>query len=71
MRSSTRDTSKGILHEAKGKVKETTGKAFGNVSLETEGKAEKIVGKVQKNTGKAEKNIEDDLDVETSRRGKY
>ncbi|WP_239028026.1 CsbD family protein [Geomonas subterranea] len=52
-------------------MKETTGKIFGNVSLEAEGKAEKIAGKVQKHAGKAEKNIEEDLDVKETRRGKY
>lgn len=36
---------KGRTDEAKGKVKETTGKALGDKSMEYKGKAEKVAGK--------------------------
>lgn len=52
------------MHELKGKFKEGAGKISHNVSLETEGKAEKIAGKVQKNVGKAERKVESDLERE-------
>ena len=55
MRSSTKDKIKGTLHEAKGKVKEETGKAVGNPDLQDRGTGEKIAGKVQKKVGDVEK----------------
>ncbi len=42
---------KGRANEAKGKVKEVTGRAVGNEKLEREGKAENLGGKVQSKYG--------------------
>lgn len=55
MKSSTNDKIKGSLHEAKGKVKEETGKAIGNPDMEDRGTAEKIAGKIEKKTGDVKK----------------
>ena len=41
----------GSAKQVKGAVKQAVGKAIGNVKLESEGKADKIVGKVQNTVG--------------------
>jgi uncharacterized protein YjbJ (UPF0337 family) len=58
MKESTKDKIEGTLHEAKGKVKEETGKAIGNPDLQDRGTGEKIAGKVQKKVGDVEKVFE-------------
>jgi uncharacterized protein YjbJ (UPF0337 family) len=55
MRSSTKDKIKGNLLEARGKVKETSGKAVGNRDLTDRGTGEKVAGKVQKKIGDIKK----------------
>lgn len=55
MNSSGKDKLKGGLHEAKGKIKEETGKMTGNQDLEARGVAEKSAGKVQNKTGDVKK----------------
>lgn len=55
MKSSTKDKTEGMFHEAKGKVKEVTGKIIDNPNLEAEGKSEKIGGKVQEKIGEVKK----------------
>ena len=45
------DQVKGRIRTAKGKVKETAGKLFGNKSLERKGKVEQLGGKVQSGYG--------------------
>lgn len=55
MDSSTSDKIKGSLHEAKGKIKEETGKVTGNRDLEGRGAAEKTGGKVEKKVGDVKK----------------
>ncbi len=55
MKSSTKDKIKGGLREAKGKVKEETGKAIGNPNLRDRGADEKVAGKVQKKMGDVKK----------------
>jgi uncharacterized protein YjbJ (UPF0337 family) len=55
MRSSTKDKIKGSLREAKGKVKEESGKAVGNPNLQDRGTGEKVAGKVQKKIGDVKK----------------
>lgn len=55
MRSSTKDKIKGSLREAKGKVKEESGKAIGNPNLRDRGTGEKVAGKVQKKVGDVKK----------------
>jgi uncharacterized protein YjbJ (UPF0337 family) len=46
-----KDRIKGSAEQAKGAVKETAGKVFGDKKLETEGKTEKAAGKVQNAVG--------------------
>lgn len=48
-----KDQVKGGLEEAKGKVKEVTGKVVGNKRLEAEGDVEQVAGKIQKTYGDA------------------
>jgi uncharacterized protein YjbJ (UPF0337 family) len=55
MKPSTKDNAEGKMHQVKGKVKETVGKAVGNQDLEAEGKVEKLHGKVQEKLGQVEK----------------
>jgi uncharacterized protein YjbJ (UPF0337 family) len=55
MKESTKDKIEGTLHEAKGKVKEETGKAIGNPDLQDRGTGEKVAGKIQKKVGDVEK----------------
>jgi len=55
VKSSTRDTVEGKMHQAKGAIKEVAGKMVNNRDLEVEGKVEKIDGKVQKKIGQIEK----------------
>ena len=58
MKESTKDKMEGTLHEAKGKVKEESGKAIGNPDLQDRGTGEKVAGKVQKKVGDIEKVFE-------------
>jgi uncharacterized protein YjbJ (UPF0337 family) len=55
MKSSTKDKIQGTLREAKGKVKEESGRAIGNPNLTDRGTGEKIAGKVQKKIGDVKK----------------
>ena len=55
MKSSTRDKTEGKMHQVKGKIKETVGKAVGNEDLEDEGKSENLEGKVQEKVGDVKK----------------
>ena len=55
MKSSTKDKIEGSLREAKGKVKEESGKAIGNPNLQDRGTDEKVAGKVQKKVGDIKK----------------
>ncbi len=42
-----KDRIEGIMKQAKGSVKDATGKVLGDAKLQAEGKAEKAEGKVQ------------------------
>ena len=55
MKSSTKDKIKGGVLEAKGKVKETAGRATGNRDLEDRGTLEKAGGKIQRKVGDIKK----------------
>ena len=46
-----KDRIKGSAEQAKGAVKETAGKIFGDKKLETEGKTDKAAGKIQNAIG--------------------
>lgn len=58
MKSSTKDKIKGTFEEAKGKVKEKTGKASGNPDLRDRGTVEKEGGKVRRKLGDIKKVFE-------------
>jgi uncharacterized protein YjbJ (UPF0337 family) len=58
MKDSTKDKVQGSVHELKGKVKETVGRATNNPRLEDEGTDEKVAGKIQKKVGDIEKVFE-------------
>jgi uncharacterized protein YjbJ (UPF0337 family) len=55
MKSSTKDNAEGKMHQVKGKIKETVGKAVGNPDLEAEGKVENFEGQVQEKVGQIKK----------------
>jgi uncharacterized protein YjbJ (UPF0337 family) len=46
-----KDRIQGSAHQAKGKLKEMTGKVTGDAKTEAEGKTEKTAGKVQNTIG--------------------
>jgi uncharacterized protein YjbJ (UPF0337 family) len=52
-----RDQVQGRIDEAKGAIKEATGKAVGNPSLEVKGSVEKSLGKVQAKVGDIRENM--------------
>lgn len=55
MKSSTKDTAEGKMHQVKGKIKETAGELVGNRDLATEGRIENLEGKVQDKLGQIKK----------------
>ncbi len=57
-----KDQVKGRVEEAKGSVKETTGKVVGNPNLRNEGTLEKATGKAQATYGDAKKKVKDAID---------
>lgn len=58
MKDSTKDKVHGAVHEAKGAIKEKTGKAANDPELQEEGSDEKLAGKIQKKVGDVEKVFE-------------
>jgi uncharacterized protein YjbJ (UPF0337 family) len=54
MKTSSKNQARGLLHQAKGSVKEVAGKISGNSRLEAEGAGEKVVGKIQEKTGQVQ-----------------
>jgi uncharacterized protein YjbJ (UPF0337 family) len=57
-----KDRVEGSLEQAKGKVKEVTGKVTGDSKLETEGKADQVKGKVQNTIGGVKDTIKEAID---------
>lgn len=57
-----KDQIQGRVEQAKGAVKEVTGKVIGNKKLETEGKIDKTSGKVQSGFGDAKEKLKDTID---------
>ena len=55
------DQIKGRIKETGGMIKEVTGKAVGNKSMETEGKVDQVVGKVQAGYGDLKESIKDTI----------
>jgi uncharacterized protein YjbJ (UPF0337 family) len=54
-----KDQVKGRVEQAKGAVKETTGKLVGNKKLETEGQIDKATGKAQATYGDIKEEVKD------------
>jgi len=54
MKKSTKDQVAGLMHQAKGHVKEAVGKLTDNPKLEAEGKVEEIAGRIQEKKGQME-----------------
>jgi uncharacterized protein YjbJ (UPF0337 family) len=55
MKSSTKDRIKGRINEAKGKVKEETGRATGDRNLRDRGTTQKAGGKINRKIGEVKK----------------
>ena len=54
-----KDQVKGRIEQAKGAVKETTGKVVGNKKLETEGQIDQATGKAQAIYGDIKEDVKD------------
>lgn len=52
---------KGRIDQAKGKVKQVTGRIFGNKELEQEGRVQKAGGKIESGYGDVKKDIKDSI----------
>jgi len=52
---SVKNRVEGTVKEAKGKIKETAGRALNKPDMEDEGTAEKVAGKVQRKVGEVQK----------------
>ena len=57
-----KDQVKGRLEEAKGSVKETTGKVVGNKDLQAEGTLDKATGKAKATYGDAKEKVKSAVD---------
>ncbi len=57
-----KDQVKGRVEEAKGAVKETTGKVVGNKDLQAEGTVDKTAGKTRANYGDAKEKVKGAID---------
>lgn len=56
-----KDQVKGHIEEAKGTIKEVTGKLVGDKTLEAEGNIQKNLGKVQAKVGDIKQDVKDTL----------
>ena len=54
-----KDQIKGRVEEAKGSVKQTTGRVIGNPDMEDRGTIEKVGGKIQKTFGDVKEQVKD------------
>ena len=57
MKSNTKNSAEGKIHQVRGKIKETIGKIVNNHELEIEGKVESAKGKIQEKIGEIGKVI--------------
>jgi uncharacterized protein YjbJ (UPF0337 family) len=57
-----KDRIEGAAEQAKGKIKEVTGKVTGDSKLETEGKADQVAGKVQNTIGGIKDSVKEAFD---------
>lgn len=55
MKTSTKETTKGVFHQLAGKARVLAGKVIKSPGLEAEGNVEMVAGKIQKKTGQAKK----------------
>jgi len=62
MRKPNEDEIRGKLDEAAGTVKESIGRARGDVNLENEGADQRFEGKIEGGVGKARRKISEGLD---------
>lgn len=62
-----KDQVKGRIEQAKGAVKETTGKVVGNKKLETEGQIDKVTGKTQATYGDIKEDVKDAVNNDVKR----
>ena len=53
------DQIKGRVEQAKGSIKEATGKVVGNEKLQAEGKVDKVAGKTQATYGDVKEDLKD------------
>jgi uncharacterized protein YjbJ (UPF0337 family) len=60
-----KDRIEGSFDQAKGKVKETIGKATGDAKLQGEGKADQVAGKVKNTIGGAKDAVKEAVDEST------
>jgi len=60
-----KDRIEGSFDRAKGKVKETIGKATGDAKLQGEGKADQVAGKVKNTIGGAKDAVKEAVDEST------
>jgi uncharacterized protein YjbJ (UPF0337 family) len=56
-----KDQLKGRAEEAKGTIKETTGKLVGDKTLEAKGNIQKNLGKVQEKVGDVKQDVKDSV----------
>jgi uncharacterized protein YjbJ (UPF0337 family) len=57
-----KDQVKGRVEQAKGSIKETTGKVVGNPNLQGEGAVDKAAGKAQANYGDVKEKVKNAID---------
>lgn len=57
-----KDQVKGRVEDAKGKIKETAGKAVGNDRLAAEGQVDQVAGKTQAKVGDAKESVKKTID---------
>ncbi len=57
LKSNTKNSAEGRIHQVRGKIKETIGKVVNNHELEIKGKVENAKGKIQEKVGEIEKII--------------
>jgi uncharacterized protein YjbJ (UPF0337 family) len=56
-----KDQVQGRVQEAKGSIKQTTGRVIGNPDLEDRGTIEKVGGKIQKTFGDVKEQVKDEV----------
>ncbi len=60
MKASTKNRTKGLAKEAKGKIKETAGRATRSARLQAEGRVEAVSGKARRKVGEVQNDLEEE-----------